>query len=965
MPVKKKQNKKPVKKTKTNAKSQASAQPKKKKKPSAKKPKMSLRDKWEMRKLEKENNTSKKPIVLRPLESTQSNIPVKEFYNGMIITKDNRYIKIIEVKPSNFMLLSTSDRNLTIDYFRYVLKVCPTNTQFSEITLPGDLSYQIGVVDKNLAIETNESCLLIGNEYRNLLEEAQNYGLKRRFFISFEYENPQKTLFGKDNLDEIANWMDTTAANIKEALKQCGNEIVEVEPKQANNFLAEILYSFYYRSDKKMKSFDEHIFDVLQPYYNTFGTSKTQLAAPEYLAPKSMSFMNNKMIVLNDNCYYSFAYIPSDGYKSIVQAGWLTMFINTYPGVGVTVYLNKVPKEAVITNIRRNINYNEVTQSESSGASASFEDAYRKAESGNYLREGLANGEDFYYLSVLVTVSGATPAEVTYKMRELQKRAKQQDFKLQEATFREEQAFNSTLPLATIDQSLYESSRRNLLLESATSVYPFTTFELTDKDGIYLGTDMSSGSIVTLDIFDSHKYANSNMFICGMSGQGKTYTLLLLAIRMRINHIPVFIIAPEKEHEFERICNALGGQFIQLGAGTNDRINIMEIFKRDESVVDADGATSNKSYLLDKANSLKRFVKLLYPDMSMAEKAYLDAAIMKTYEKFGITQDNESLIDPSNPSKFKKMPILSDLQAELAQISGAEKMVSIIQMMTTGSGKSFNGQTTIDTTNEFTVIGLESMGSEDMLPVGIFMAMDFIWSKIKEDRTKRKALFIDEWWKLGFNPEGAEYSVDIAKTIRGYGGAMILATQQIKDILAVENGKYGEQVLGNCKFKVLMGMEKNDAQNVRRIVGITDNEAAQIVMFRQGEGMLIASDSRVPIKFEGTSVEHKLITTNRIELAEQSENLRRIREEAKLRKMYEEQEKIVALPTDEEPAAEPEEIKEEKPKETVSKYTPSAAARSRRNMSRNQYRNISSLQDTANEDDSIDSIDDDDLLDID
>ena len=892
-----------------------------------------------------------KPIILRPLESTQQNVPVKEFYNGMIITKDNRYIKILEVKPSTFMLMSTSDQNSLISRFRYVLRVCPMNTQFSEITLPGDLKDQIETVDMNLAIEKNKSCLEIGHEYRNLLEDAQNYGLKRRFFLSFEYEREgAKNIFAKDNLDDISRWMNITAQNIIDSLKACGNEVVVPEPGEENNYLAEILYSFYYRSSIKMAPFEEHAFDVMRPYYQKFGTTKTQLSAVEYLAPKSMAFLNSKYVVVNNNTYYTFAYIPSNGYRTAVQAGWLTMFINTYPGVGVSVFLERVSKDYVISSIRKNIVWNEMNMGENSGISAAYESASNAAAAGDYLREGIAEGEDFYYMSVLITISGDSPEEVSFILKELQKIAKQRDFKLVEAKFREEQAFNSVLPLSNLDRSLYMSSRRNILLDGACAAYPFTTFELNDKEGIYLGTDKTTGSVVTLDLFDTKKYANANAFICGMSGKGKTYTMLLFAIRMRINHIPVFIIAPEKEHEFERICKALGGQFIQLGAGTKDRINIMEIFKRDESVVDE--SMANKSYLLAKASSLKKFVKLLYPDMSMAERAYLDDAIIKTYEKFGITQDNESLIDPRNPTQFKKMPILSDLQEQLSQIAGAEKMVSIIKMMTTGSGKSFNGPTTIDTSNEFTVIGLESMSADEMLPVGIFMAMDFMWSKIKEDRTKKKALFIDEWWKLGFNAEGAEYSVEIAKTIRAYGGAMILATQQMKDITTVENGKYGEQVLGNCVFKVLMGMEKQDADAVRRIVGITDAEAEQVKMFDKGEGLLLASDCRIPIKFEGTKAEHHLITTDRSELAEQS---RRIKEQR------EEEERIARIEAQMK-------IRDDKESRKSDSNTETRPERQQPSSASSRYRNPNRYSSNANPTPNIESDDillDDDNIDID
>ena len=95
-----------------------------------------------------------------------------------------------------------------------------------------------------------------------------------------------------------------------------------------------------------------------------------------------------------------------------------------------------------------------------------------------------------------------------------------------------------------------------------------------------------------------------------------------------------------------------------------------------------------------------------------------------------------------------------------------------------------------------------------MMPLGIYMAMDFLWSKIKEDRTKKKVLFIDEWWKLAYNPIAAAYSMEIARVIRAYRGAIVFATQQMSDILAIDNGQFGTKVLNNCHIKILMKMEE-------------------------------------------------------------------------------------------------------------------------------------------------------------
>ena len=257
--------------------------------------------------------------------------------------------------------------------------------------------------------------------------------------------------------------------------------------------------------------------------------------------------------------------------------------------------------------------------------------------------------------------------------------------------------------------------------------------------------------------------------------------------------------------------------------------------------------------------------------MSTEEETLLDKAIIETYNRKGITFDNESLIDQNDfmRKKYKKMPIISDLVGVLKENPRSERLATIIGTLTTGSASSFNGQTNVDLNNDFTVIGLEHLKGK-MLPLGIYMAMDFCWSKIKEDRTKKKMLFIDEWWKLAFNPIAAEYSLEIAKTIRAYGGGMVIATQQMEDVMAVNDGQYGKAVLNNCKTKILLHMEKQDAYDVQNLIGINDAEVKKIIAAQRGEALFVSNENNVRIKFVASDIEHQLITTDRSELAEQA-----------------------------------------------------------------------------------------------
>ena len=144
------------------------------------------------------------------------------------------------------------------------------------------------------------------------------------------------------------------------------------------------------------------------------------------------------------------------------------------------------------------------------------------------------------------------------------------------------------------------------------------------------------------------------MAILGTSGAGKTFTMQLMALRMRRRNIQVFIIAPLKGHEFHRACSNIGGEFIQISPASKNCINVMEIRKVDKSVDELlDGPGVEKSLLAAKIQRLHIFFSLLIPDMTHEERQLLDDALIRTYAKLGITHENSTLDDPADPSRYR------------------------------------------------------------------------------------------------------------------------------------------------------------------------------------------------------------------------------------------------------------------------------------------------------------------------
>ena len=811
--------------------------------------------------------------TVRKVRSTQKLLPIRDIADGMIITADHRYIKILEVSPVNFLMKSAAEQNEIAKKYRDLFKAGPASLQMKAISRRADLRTHMQGLKEEILSETSPKCTEMQLAYLQLLKaEAGRGSISRRYCLIYEYE-PESGSLHRPTRAEITAQLRNTAVRIETTLNACGNEILHKEDEDGQ--LEEILYTLLNSQEARRKTFEDHLSSVRRRYLreagvpeHLMGSTRIYVPAADLIAPSRVDFPSKDYMVISGR-YYTYAYIPGDGYNPYVITGWLSVFLNVTEGIDLDLFFSKVPREHVIFKIRQSLNQNRAVLMDASDTQASFDSLQDSVRAGQYLKDGLSNGEDFYYLSILLTISGESRKEIDWKYNEIRKMLSTMDIRIRRCSWEMKQAFSSVLPFCREDTNLWKKSKRNVLTSGAATTYPFTAYELMDEEGILFGRNTMNNSLAVVDIFNTRVYKNANIFIAGTTGAGKTFSLLLLAIRMRIRHIPVIIIAPEKEHEFERVAQAMDGQFIRFGSGSPHCINIMEIFKTDDTArLMLDGGTVVSSYLAEKVQDLKTFFKLLVPDISYEEKELLDEALMETYRKKGITQDNRSLADPEDPGRYRKMPVLGDLYEEICRQVKLARVSNIIRVLVSGSGKNFNSHTNVNLDNEFVVLGLEHL-SDDLLPVGMFMAIDYAWSKIKEDRTKKKALMIDEWWRFAFDPLAADYSLKIAKTIRAYGGSLILATQQMSDIFAIENGKYGEGVLNNCKLKIIMQLEEHDALGVQKILKLTDGEKERITRFRQGEALLVANSNSVPLKFESNRKEFNLITTDRKSLEEQ------------------------------------------------------------------------------------------------
>ena len=809
-------------------------------------------------------------------EFVQDFLPVREIRNGIIETTDDRYVKIIEILPINFLLRSSEEQYNIISSFATWLKISPMKLQFKSVSRKANSDKHVAMVREELSREENQQCRQLGEEYLRLIKDVGNKeALSRRFFLIFQYEPPAGKRSSGESYADIYGMIQTAVQNAKTYFMQCGNAIVQPEDEDA--FTAEVLYMFFNRSSCVNEPFQSRVervvVDTMKAKGKIIGLDAVPHIRPaNFIAPRGIDFSHYNFVVM-DGMYYSVMHIRRNGFPHTVRGGWMSSLINAGEGVDIDVHLRRENRGKTLDKVAQRIRLNRTKLRGMQDTSTDYEELTGSIQSGYYIKSGIANNnEDLFYMSVFITISARTYEELLWRRGQMTDLLKSMDMYVGDCNFQQETALRSVMPFLCIDPNIEKKAQRNILTSGAASTYMFTSFEMSDDSGVLLGINRHNNSLCVVDLFNTRVNKNANVTLLGTSGAGKTFTMQLLALRMRMRGIQCYILAPLKGHEFKRACAAVGGTYIKISPGSTNCINVMEIRRTlspEMELIDEMDYNSEDSLLSRKIQQLLIFFSLLIPDMSNEEEQMLDEALIKTYSQFGITHDNDSLYADKAHTRYKKMPILGDLHKLLEANPLTQRLAIIVSRFVTGSAQSFNQQTNVNLENKYVVIDISELKGK-LLPVGMFIGLDYIWDQVKSDRTKRKAIYIDEIWQLigaSSNRQAGGFCQEIFKIARGYGAAAIAASQDLSDFFSLEDGKYGRAIINNSKTKIILNLEPDEAEYVRETLKLTRTEIRSITQFERGEALISSNNNKVPVLVRASKVEQQLITTDRSELA--------------------------------------------------------------------------------------------------
>jgi len=477
-----------------------------------------------------------------------------------------------------------------------------------------------------------------------------------------------------------------------------------------------------------------------------------------------------------------------------------------------------------------------------------------------YIRKEIqVNNEDIYFLYIYIILYSENKKELEYYLNKIEGITQSKGLQTRRANFRQEELFLSCLPLMENKKEIKNVAKRNILTSGLLATYPFISSNIFDQDGIFIGTNIYNNSMIFIDRYNTEKYKNANMCIFGTSGSGKSFYTKLLILRYKLLGIKQYIIDPDRE--YHNLSKELKGTLIKIGPTSNTFVNILEI--RKESIEDGESG-----YLAIKISKLIGFFNLIFGELDEEERAILEEKLIETYNRKGINFDDESLYKIDNTKIIQKefkgskdMPILEDLFNIFEEDEKTKKFANKLIPFVKGSMKFFNNYTNVELENDLIIADVYDLG-EDNLKYGMYLFTDIFWDKIKENRDEKKAIYLDEIWRLigvTSNKDVASFIYKIFKTIRKYGGSSVAITQDISDIFSLEDGVYGKSILNNSSIKTFFALEEDNIKILAEYANLSEKEKIEIKSLKRGENLMFVGDEHILTKIECSDLEKSII----------------------------------------------------------------------------------------------------------
>ena len=543
-----------------------------------------------------------------------------------------------------------------------------------------------------------------------------------------------------------------------------------------------------------------------------------------------------------------------------VDAGWLATVANL-EGVTLSVHALPIDPTQITLAMSRAISLlaGQLAQGGSAISQQRMEQQIQDAQA--LLRKIDQEQQSVFTVGVFALVTAPDEAAGLRRCKRLEGMLAAAGMRARPLAFRQEDGLKSIGPWGLFPKELHGTAPFQLPAETLAASFPFSSGGINHGHGIVLGHD-TSGGLVLMDRWDPPADAgltNKNWTILAASGAGKSHTTMLAMIREWLQGATVIAIDPL--HDYYRLCRALGGNWINAGAGGSSLINPLQAppapVDGGEDLKDDQGRAESQP-IWAHLQQVHLFFDLYLPDLSSELRALLGRALRQVYRAKGFAPET----DPSTVSP-EGWPHVGDVHAYCHEQSlqpGADPawrtLAALLEEAAEGTEAAlWAGPSSVSVTDaDFVVLDVHEL---DKAPDRVQQAqyinvLNFAWAFAQRRSTERVVLVVDEAWILANPkvPQALAFLKRMAKSIRHYNGSLLVVTQNPGDFLFPEVAREGEPVLSNASVKLLLRQEARDLPTVTQLYGLSEVEQEKLRGARRGEGLLIAGNHRAWVRID-------------------------------------------------------------------------------------------------------------------
>ena len=723
--------------------------------------------------------------------------PYKEIVeHKFVIQKNKTAFFVFEIFGSTVNNLSQEQTEKLTYFFKQFLKGVETQICFYKLESPFSFSKQKKYL---ISLVTDKSTEKIDEKITNQLQDIENIEDSTltfpRYFITIHASKLKK-------LKDIYDVVDRSICSF------FNHKVLKTQ--QLLSFFKKIYFPF----NEPVKSTNNQINDELLP-------SKVEFRKKTILIENKISAI--KTIVK---------------YPTILRNYFFFDNVFNFEGASVCVKLNNVSSTQVKADMDRSFRMLIVNKETSAKhVSEQIDYDHQNDVIMNLLEDIVVGNEKVNNITFHMMLTAKNKKDLKEKQQRLDEICKLNNFVFSDNLFSQQEAFTDFLPTfrKKINRKKFLTSQI-IPTSSFANSFPFTYSNMFDEKGFLLGQLANGGfAFFDINVRDSQR-KNSNMFILGTTGSGKSFTIKKILSQLLLKNQKVILLDPERE--YKSFAHNFDGTWVDVGKASTGKVNPLQFFP---------SLDEETNEVVSHIMFLEQFFTLTC-SFSSRELKMLIKLIKEFYKAKGITADNARTLTA------EQFPTFDDLIAFVINQKIFNDKISIdniiIELSTfekdSIDGQLWNGHTTLKLDNQLVILDLLSLsGNKRVVNAQMFLILKFLESVIKNNKEMQKdqkiTIAIDEAHLLIDKdfPVALDFIYQMSKRIRKYNGGLIVITQNINDFVGDKSIiKKSTGIINNCQYMLLFQLNSGDVKALNQLlVGnatLTAEEQHLLTIFKTG-----------------------------------------------------------------------------------------------------------------------------------